>query len=187
MSAQIPKGMSEARQYFEEQQLDFPFIPSDRQAEIKCLQSDVYATIETDDSPYDLPAFLNKALSEKVNDYFLFGFAGHGVSSRVMHYYAVSDHLVLLFQKGFGNGQKNTTKERDEINGVFHSAKIFFEAMKEAVDKGKIPEGRRLVVIVSDIKGSGWGWVDGTPGKIPESDWHVTKDFLQALDTIPDP
>ena len=181
-------ALSIAGQYFNEQRLSLPFIPESQKDNIKCLDPGVFGSKEFDKSPYDLPYFLKMALSEKVSQYVLFGFAGHGISSHAMHYFAVSDHLALFFQKGFGNIQRDRDDERFKVNGVFESARLFFQFMNEAVKNGKVPEGRRLFVVISDFHpdGCGWGWIDGTPGKVNER-WESTDDFLKALGAIPLP
>lgn len=182
-----PSGFSLAQQFFDSQQLVLPFIPDEKKDHIQYLDPGVYGTEKIEDSLYDLPKYLKGALSDKVHTFVLFGFAGHGISSHAMHYYAVSDHLALFFQKGFGNAQRDVQDEREKVNGVFHSAQFFFDTMNKAVKAGKVPEGKRLFVVISDMHPCGWGWVEGSPGKIPEENWTRTPDFLQAIESIPLP
>lgn len=184
-----PNGLSLARQFFDSQQLNFPFVPEDQKEQIQYLDPGVFGTEEVDSSLYDLPKYLKSALSEKVHNFVVFGFAGHGIGSHAMHYYAVNDHLALFFQKGFGNVGRDPDDERFNVNGLFESAKHFFKYMNEAVEADKIPEGKRLFVVISDFypEGSGWGWVQGTPGEVFEEDWSNTHDFLKAMGAIPLP
>ena len=123
---------------------------------------------------YDLPHYLGEL--ETGGDYVLFGFSGYGFASHALHYYTVSEHLALFFQLSFANVFDDQESQRDRINGVLLSAKLFYEE----IDKALIPKGKRLLVVVSDFHPSGWGWLE--EGKMEEE--HLGAQFLDALNSI---
>ncbi len=179
-------GYSAAEAFFKGEHLDIPYIPVQAKNNMKTIQPNVFGTRKDTPSLYDLDAFVREVLTKKVDDYVMLGFAGHGVSSRFMHYYTVTNHLAIFFQLSCGNIDRDKKAIRERIDGVFHSAELLFESMDE-VDQEKLAEkGDRLLIVESDINGHGWGWVKGTPGKLEKNTWYESKmPYIEAMNAIP--
>jgi len=181
------KGMIQAQEYFDAEHLELPFIHSSEKPKIKTIQASIFGSKNDPMNPYDLEAYIKETVSAPVEDYVIFGFAGHGVNSRGMHYYAVKGNLALFIQLAYGGvAIRDENEARNRINAIFHLIPMFFEAIEEANKNELIQKDRRLLVVESDFYGKGWGWIDGYPGKIDEKEWH-TEDptLISALNDIP--
>jgi hypothetical protein len=182
----LGSGLTEARRYFQDEKLQMPFVPTNEQPKIKKLQSGLFSSRNGITEVYDANVYIKEVLSEKVANYVLFGFAGHGVNSRAIHYYAVNEHLAIFIQLGYGNINEDTKAVHDRIDGLLHSIQFFFMSMDEAAKADLINEGKRLLVVESDFAGSGWGWIEGTPGEIKQATWHSDGNtIVAALMDIP--
>ncbi len=178
----ISGAIHEAESYFQQLQLRMPFVPTNEKEKIKQLQPGLFSSRDDVGAIYDLEPLLQEALSKKVSNYVLFGMAGRGISSNAMHYYAVSDHLLLFIQADFGNAFRSEQEVHTHVNAMLTTAKMFFERLEKA--KG-LEADKRLVIVDSDFRGKGWGWIKGFPGKIDSDTWHSTGTLVDALMDIP--
>lgn len=173
-----------ADNYFKSQHLELPFIPSGMRNKLMQLQLDLFGTRETE-TIYDVNYFIAELLTGDVNNYVLFGFGGHGISSRAMHYYAVNEHLAVFYQLDFGNVFRDEEASADRVLGMFYTIPLIFNEIEKSSSAGLIPEGQRLLIVQSDFYGSGWGWIEGRQEKINEKAWHAYENVLFALASIP--
>lgn len=179
------EAMAQAKSYFEEQKLTFPAVAQEEKSKITRFQAGMFGTKANPGSLYDINSYVQEVLSKKVDDYVMFGFAGHGTNSQGMHYYAVRGNLALFIQLSAGGGATEDNEAvRSRINGIFSQISLFLDSMKTLQDGKAIDPERKLLVIESDFYGSGWEWVDGQPGKIDESQWHTEDPFLEALNEV---
>lgn len=171
------EGLDAARKYFESVQLEMPFIHQEEKRKIIHITDagEVFGSKTPLKNLYDINTFVGEVLSKPISDYVVMGLAGHGVKSRAIHYYAVKEHLALFVQI-------NEQESRDAIDGTFHAIQYIFEAL-EAKNKA-LPEGKRLLIIQSDFYASGYGWIQGQPGKIDETTWKTEDPLLNALSEL---
>lgn len=156
--------------YFKAQVLDVPFIPNGYERRIKKVEENVFGSIASDKPLYDLNAFLGELLTKPVQDYVLTGLAEQGVNGRAICYYAVQGPLALFIQLPFAQAMGgNLAEERKRINNAFQAARDLFAQYEKNSDK--IAPGKRMLVVMSDFRGSGCQWIDGQPGKIDEEKW----------------
>lgn len=170
--------------FFNERQLNFPFILKEIKSKIDEIQPGVFSSRESPTTIYDLNYFLGEVLCDKVDDYALFGVGGHGLKSHALHYYAVNAHLALFFQLAYGNAYEDENGS-SRVNGMLDAVEIFFAAITAATEKGLIPDGHRLMVIDSDFYGKGWCWIKEGQKIIDEASWHPDTTLMQALKAIP--
>lgn len=179
------EAMAQAQGLFKEQNLTLPAVAQEERAKITRFQKGVFGTKANPGSLYDLNAYVQELLTKKVDDYVMFGFAGHGANSQGIHYYAVQGNLALFIQLSAGGAATEDNEAvRAKINGIFSQISLFLDSMKVLRDGRALDPERRLLVIESDFYGSGWEWVDGQPGKIDESQWHTEDPFLEALNEV---
>lgn len=171
-------GIDQARMYFESLQLEFPAIPFELTSHIQALKPDLFGSRRDAQSIYDCMSFVHEVLTQRVSPFILFGHGGYGVSSSAIHYYAVTDHLALLFQLSYGDPTADEEVCRNRINAAFYGIALLFKSIDDAVKKDLIANGKRLLVVDSDFYGRGWGWIDGTPGKIDPKAWHNDEPIL---------
>jgi len=184
--SQYSDGITKAQEYFQKEKLDLPFIPPDEKQKIVEFQGDVFGSKPNSQSLYDIQAFVNEVLSKPVEDYVMLGFAGHGVESRGIHYYASKGNLALFIQLKYGGAFDDEEATRDRINGIFHMIGYLFESIESAKKAKLIPKDKRLLIVESDFYGKGWGWIDGCPGEVDKSQWHTEAPrLLDALNDIP--
>lgn len=182
----VSDGFLAAIELFNKENLQLPYIPLKERKNIKELVPDLFGTRSIDTSPYDIEAFIGEFLSKEVKNYILFGFAGYGVNSIGVHYYTVQDSFALFVQLRHGGLFLDEEIAKERINGslsliIAH----LFEVADAAKESGFPPEGRKLLIVESDFYGSGWGWIEGCPGKIDPINWHTEEPvFLHAVNSL---
>lgn len=180
------KGWQQAKQYFDEQKLPFPQLEKPMLAAIVEIQPGLFSTRkDLPYSPYDLEAYVAEFLSHPLEPYVLVGLAGHGISSRAMHYYTVSEHLAIFAQLSYGNAFSDEDFLRDRIDAIFHGCDMLSAAAHTCQDKQLLNKQRRLLLIESDFYGHGWGWIDGHPHAIDPDSWQTKDPLLEALLAFP--
>ena len=167
--------------YFQDLKIDTLYIPMAYQKRIRVIQPDLFGTRSCPFPLYDIEAYVKEALTKPQDAYLLLGYDGHGVASRGIHYYLVTDELALFVQRIYGSVVDDEEFDRSEINTAFLIIKRLFESIQEVKKKHVLGEGRRLFVVDSDFYGKGWGWIDGYPGKIEESSWHPERSVLPVI------
>lgn len=180
------KGWLQARNYFEEQDIPLPEVEGSMMAALLEIQEGLFSTRkELPCSPYDLEAYVAEFLTHPMPPYVLIGFAGHGISSRAIHYYSISEHLAIFAQLSYGNAFSDESFLRDRIDAIFHGLDLLSTAARKCQDKHLLPKERRLLLVESDFYGSGWGWIDGHPHTIDPDKWHTEDPLLDALLAMP--
>ncbi len=170
------QGLAAAAKYFESQMLEMPFIPPEEKRKIIPIndKGDAFGTTIPFKSLYGIDDFVKKILSEPVGDFVFLGSDGYGINNRPIHYYALKEHLALFVQL-------NARSPRETIDGIFHAIGYIFEALAQKGDK--IPEGKRLLIIQSDIypDRNGYGWIQGLPGNVLNPTWKTDDPLLNSL------
>jgi hypothetical protein len=126
---------------------------------------------------YNMESYVNRATQPR--EFVRIGLAGDGLGSSAIHYYCVTEKVAIFFQLSTSPLFDDEANSR-RIDGNFALIKTVFEWANNA----DIPPGKRLVVVVSDLKGeNGWGFF--SEGKM---EWHpkppdktVIHDVLGAL------
>lgn len=186
MQNQHSDSLSVAKDFFDEQGLTLPFIPS-ADLPILQLQEGVFSTRSSLMPIYNIIEFVQEILTHPVEDYVMFGFAGHGINSWAMHYYLVKKNLGAFIQLPFG-GAMITDEEavKDRINGTFQSVKYIADSIANASHAHLLSPEKRLIIIESDFYGKGWGWIEGYPGVIDKDQWRTEEPILlNALCSVP--
>ena len=158
-----PIGMEQCAKFFERAALPVPFIPPEEQPKIMAIESPdtVFGTRKEPASLYDINAFVTEVLSKPTADYVLVGTGGHGVGSQALHYYAVKGQLAIFIQL-------DSRLDPEKIKATFVAIKRFYDAISNIA----IPQNRRFLFVESQYYGSGYGWVEGQPGKVDQRTWH---------------
>jgi hypothetical protein len=164
---------------FAEQDLPFPPLPEAFQHRLVPFNEWVFASRELEYGPYAADVYAHEVLSgEAVEDYALLGFDGHGINSWAVHYFLVQGALGLFVQAAWGGAYLDENAARETIQNAFEFAETLTHAMELAASQDLVPAGRRLVVLSSDFRPSGWGW-----SQSGQSDgvWHDDADMFQQL------
>lgn len=150
---------SPAESLFQAENLPFPPVPAALVAGLLPCGPTVFATRTFDDSPYHLDRFLHEAeRGMAMADYALVGFDGHGINSWAVHYYLVCGALALFIQLPWGGAYSSTESARREIAHLLEWAALMQRQVQEAQAQRRIPQGWRLVIVVSRYTVSGWRW-----------------------------
>jgi hypothetical protein len=172
-----------ARAFLSEQNLPFPPMPAPMAAALTEIRPKIFATRPVADAPYNLETFRNRAMTpDPVESYALIGMDGHGYNSWALHYFLVEKGLSLFVQLPWGGVFENPDELRADIVAVFGWAAGFQERVREAVAKGHIPAGWRLVVMVSEFSRSGFGWVSPQDDEQTAPRWTNAYDIRDAVD-----
>ncbi len=171
--------VSEVSLKFTNQSLNTP-IPSDDERKVKQIAENIFGSINPDKPLYDVNAFLGDVLSKRVNDYIVVGVAEQGIENRSFCYYAVKGPLALFVQLKWS--LEDTGRQRGRITNTLAAIKVIFEDLDKV--REKVPQNKRLLVVLSDFRGSGCQWITGQPGKIDENNWKAERPLLQALNAL---
>ena len=158
-----------ARELFSVEGLPFPPLPDNLGARLRPFGEYVFTTRELDYGPYAMQPMVAEAReSVPVSDYAVVGFDGHGVNSWAVHHFLVRGPLALFMQFAWGGAYMDAELGRRLIDDGFAFSQSLQDTVWRAEREGRMPVGRRLVVSVTDIGESGWGWI--RPRE--EAEWH---------------
>jgi len=143
---------------FIEHQLPPPPVPAGLAGALRRLGPWTFGTCERDSEMYNLPRFVAEALAPAAADYLLIGHDGHGVNSWALHYYLVLGPLAVFLQTLWGGVYTDNVEASGRIGGRFGLLEDLLAALDEARRFQRLPAGRRLVVVESDLHRSRWGW-----------------------------
>lgn len=177
----IERSSNDARAFLEAEGLPFPPMPGPMIAKLSEIDPHIFATRAFEDTPYDIEVFQNAALgTEPIDDYALIGVDGHGFNSWALHYFLVENGFALFLQLPWGGAFGDPEKARANIASAFDWARGVQDHVRKARAAGQIPEGWRLVVVMSRYAGSGFGWV--SPSEERDVQWTATPDVRDAVD-----
>lgn len=149
-----------AQALLEAEGLPFPPVPPRWEHALERHACGVFTTRQLPETPYNLGYFL--AEFERVSgppDYAIVGFAGHGVNSWALHYYLVEGALALFVQLPWGGAYLEPDAARADITDIFDWAGRVQVLVRTARERGKLPDGWRLVVVASRFGRAGWCWM----------------------------
>ncbi len=171
---------------FNAEGLNVPFFPEEFEGRVEQVSEYEFGTRSSETSMYDVEAFIEEAVTKDVEDYVMMGFAGHGMGSQGVHYYLVKGPLMLFIQQTWGGVVVDVEEEKERFEGLMDGVKMLLDAVEKAEAEGLIKKGKRLLVLESDMYGSGWTWIEGRPGRIEEDAWNIVEPvFLSAMLAVP--
>lgn len=131
---------------------------------------------------YQLALHFDAARQGTAPDHAAVGFDGHGINSWAAHFYLVDGPAAIFLQCRWGNAFGDAKRAKERIEGVFGLVRQLLSDLEKAVQEGKLPEGRRLLLRVSDTSHSGWGWSN------QPQEWHDDGDLslLCAISAVCD-
>jgi hypothetical protein len=147
--------------------LPLPPISSALAARLQQLASGIYATRTSLPPIYQLERYAYEYLHTPPEPYLVIALGGHGIASQAMHYYLVVDKIAIFLQISYINMLNEKLETANRIKSCFQGVKMLFKEMKPLP-----PQEKRLLIIESDISGSGWGWIVGCPDTIDPQQWH---------------
>ena len=163
-------GLASARAVFAGESLPMPFVPAALAAAVRSRGAWVFGTREVSTGVYTLAHYVSELASPELEDYLLMGFDGHGMASQAAHYYLVCGPLALFIQRSHGNPYVDEGLSRRRIEGALGLAESLYRDLVAAEAAGKLPPGKRLVVVESDFLAARWGWVArGEPPMLEDS------------------
>jgi hypothetical protein len=161
--AEAPAGgaLEEAQQLFSQAELPFPYVPDEMRGKVARIQEWMYGTRADTPNLYDLGWFVHEAATQPVQDYLLFGHAGHGVNSWAMHYYLARGQLALFIQSAWGGAYEDEAAARRKLVDRWAHIERLIRAVEEARRGGRLSPAERLIVVVSDFSGFTWRRLEG--------------------------
>ena len=173
-------ALEEARCLFSAEGLRFPPIPPDLAPRVGVLAPWVFGTRALTRSLYGMEWFVQEAESQPVEDYLLFGHAGHGINSWAMHYYLVRDPLMLFLQLGWSGAEMDRDDTTRRIAVAWARAETLIRAVEEAQHTGRWDDTQHLFVVASDFSGSRWARRQTRRSEGDSSAWHRDPHVLQT-------
>lgn len=174
----------EAQELYERESLPLPPVPAPfAGAELYHIGRATFATTQHDldghADLYDLDRLLTALLSHEIATPVLaYGFGGHGVASQAVHYYAATEHAIVLVQARWGcyldadDSGGNPQALRDAFAAACEDAAVVVEAAETAAAQGVLPAGQRLVAVDSFRSGKVIAWLDAAPIAADEVDYE---------------
>lgn len=182
--------VEKARAQFTREGLPFPPVPAPLEARLRAAGEHVFATREIAMGPYSIEHFtaeIDKAPSPA--DYALLGFDGYGIDNWAVHYYLVEDALALFVQLPWGGAYTDADEARARIVRVFAWAQRLQARVRQAREQALIPDGRRLVAVVSTFVPARFAWLPALGSTAPaEADSESTNsgNLLTEIDAAVD-
>ncbi len=181
----MPANLSpsdQARASFANEGLRFPPVPEPLSEQLQAVNEHLFATTELPSTAYGLDLFINQVIAnEAPKDYVVIGFDGHGINSWAAHYYLVQGPLALFVQLHWGGAYTDTDNARQLIDAVFQRAETLQKTMEQATSLGRIPEGWRLLIVISSFSQPGWTWVPSPPPNADQLHWQQPPHLLTEV------
>jgi len=182
MPMTTPAGsIDDARQFFADAGLAFPPVPAALEASVVKQGEAIFGTRPAEPPLYTLEAWVAEAM--RGPEFVLFGMDGHGINSWATHFYLVHGPLAILMQVAAGGALMSTADTATRVEGAWESVAALMDDLNNAQRAGKLPAGKRLVVVDSDLGNSRWAWVDLRSNAEPQ--WEtseITATFAAAND-----
>lgn len=156
------------------------FIPDTFLGNLRLFSQLVYSTRKPDPSIYDLEHYSLEALQAPVDDYLMFGLAGHGVHSWAFHYYLSYKPLHIFAQLQWGSKNTDEVLVHSRFEGLFSGLELLLEARQS----GAFPKEKRLIIIESDFCGSSHGWVQGHPKSFKDCRFEPSAEHLSLMNAL---
>lgn len=152
-------AQASAMAVFAGESLPWPFVPEVLAPALRSRGEQVFGTRDPEVGLYSLEHYVSELAEPALGDYLLMGFDGHGLVSQALHYYLVCGPLALFVQRSHANPFADAEKSRRRIEGTLGLAEQIYRDVAQAESTGRLPTGKRLVIIDSDFSMSRWGWV----------------------------
>lgn len=155
---------------FSGESLSWPFVPEVLMPALRSRGERVFGTRDPEIGLYSLEHYVAEVAQPVIEDYLLMGFDGHGLVSQSLHYYLVCGPLAVFVQRSHANPFVDAVKSRRRIEGALGLTEQIYRDLVMAESAGRIPAGKRLIVVDSDFSASRWGWCARGGGVTLEAD-----------------
>jgi hypothetical protein len=163
------EGVTKAAALLGAEGLTLPPIPVALRSSFRARGKWCFSTRALPSRPYDHAYYLEEARTGAAPDYVLVAHDGHGVNSYAMHYYLVQESVALFLQIGWGGIYMDRASSTALVNQSFELAGKLLGAFPEGFRRGKLAAEDRLMVFVSQFRGSFWSVIrPGSPLPEPE-------------------
>lgn len=163
-------ALEDAMAFYQQEGLRLPPVPRELATQIEEQDESKWGT--TDRDLTDRGGFLDLASDPATPDLVDFGYVGHGVSSWWMCYQLLLGPLAAFVRQGYGGPYRNAERARLAVNTTIRDLEALIVTAEAAPAGSRLAPGQRLLVVVDDRDGSGWGVLGG------EERWQSTDEPL---------
>lgn len=106
--------------------------------------------------PYHLEGYVMNARERGTEDFTTVAHCGHGANSWALAFYLVKRPLYLFVHQEHGGAYMNDDRTARAIGEAYGVSAALLDAVRVAVDDGRLDLTERLFVVASDFYGSWW-------------------------------
>lgn len=171
-----------AAKVFQDEGLVLPEVSPSLKPELRQVSETAFATRDLPWSLYDIPLALAELTSgQPVAPYLAFGLAGHGIASQAVHAHEVTDQTAVYLQVRWGTIFDDPEADRKRFAASLRLRQRLAGLVKDAVQSGRFPADRRLVVVQSSFLGSQWCWLPTAGSLTTPPEWNRSPDLALGL------
>lgn len=161
-------------------QVGLPPPPADPGLSERIVQTGahVFASWQPATPPYAFVELMAEAWGKAQDGDWLLGIDGHGIQSWAVHWMQRRGPLLLGIQVGYGGAFAPSELDLDAVAGAWDLVGRLNDALARAAALDRLPAGRALVVIDSDLGGGRYAWI-GAGEAWDEAGWQ--EDAMAAL------
>lgn len=148
--------------------LRLPPVPSEL-ADLVDSPGEALALTSAEVDPSDLDAFIAAVADPAASPYVSFGQGGYGLNSRALFYQLVTGPVAVFARIPFGNVYADADEERAEALEVIEQIEELVVAVEAAAKSGRLPEGKRFMVIHDPLRGGRLGLFPGKSREEPDA------------------
>src|SRR5262245_23158570 len=163
IEADAPTGdevMADAYGQFAKAGLRRPPVPRDLVPAMQAIGPWRYGTSDVD--PGDRHELVTEADDPAAGDSIVFGHVGHGGRSWSICCRLLLAPLAVFVRHPWGGADGDAAADSVAVHRSFHHLEELIVRAESAAAAGRIPRGKRLIVVVDDVQGNGWRTPDGT-------------------------
>jgi hypothetical protein len=153
---------------YNDEELRLPPVPQELGNLVRELRTWEWGTLDTELTDRD--AFVTRALDPATPDSIAFGYMGHGVASWWIGYQIVLGPLAVFCCQGYGGPYGDEDRDQDKVNATLTDIEEVIVLAKTAADEGDLSRDQRLLVLIDDRGGSGWGITGATEQWYPSDE-----------------
>jgi hypothetical protein len=151
---------AELRRQFHDAGLPFPPLPNAWLAGLHRLAPWVYSTRSLDPGPNDVLYYVAEAEAGIAPPSLVITHTGHGADGYYLHLFVVRGPVALFFQLTWGGPRRSGPHAAMRIARIFAELDVLLGVVSERSELAERGASGRLIVLVSDLHGSGWRWAD---------------------------
>ncbi|KEQ13025.1 hypothetical protein GZ77_21650 [Endozoicomonas montiporae] len=154
--------------------LPMPPVPRELSDQLLCPKDTEYFTTRSNTpNPWNLIWFIEEIEQKTPEHYLIFGVDGHGVESAAAHYYLVEQDIAVFHQSNLPTPSRPRLEA--DLTDQYELMATMAVAASDAKEKGKLPEGSRIILVRPVNMPSSWG-IQPAPGQPVK--WQKTSDAL---------